>query len=110
MKKALLFWGILWFMQTGASAQGIVFFDGTWEQALEKAREEEKPIFVDAYTTWCGPCKMMTQRTFPDPQVGDLFNANFISVKIDMEQEAGLAFQRQYPVRAYPTLLFIDCS
>ena len=108
MKKALLFLAILWCTQTGVLAQGIVFFDGTWEQALEKSRAEEKPIFVDAYTTWCGPCKMMTQRTFPDPQVGDLFNANFISVKIDMEQEAGLAFQRQYPVRAYPTLLFID--
>ena len=108
MKKALLFLGMLWFAHTGAFAQGIVFFEGTWEQALEKARAEEKPIFVDAYTTWCGPCKMMSQRIFPDPQVGDLFNANFISVKIDMEQEPGLKFQRQYPVRAYPTLLFID--
>jgi len=90
--------------------QGIAFFEGTWEQVLEKAREEEKPIFVDAYTTWCGPCKMMAQRVFPLEEVGALYNAHFISVQIDMETEAGLLFQQSYPVRAFPTLLYIDAD
>lgn len=39
----------------------IVFEKGTWEEVKEKAAKENKPIFVDAYTTWCGPCKWMAK-------------------------------------------------
>jgi thiol-disulfide isomerase/thioredoxin len=89
------------------SAQGIEFFHGDFAEALEEAKKQEKPIFVDAYTTWCGPCKMMAKNVFTNQQVGDFFNANFVSVKIDMEQADGLSFQKTYPVTAYPTLYFI---
>ncbi len=90
------------------SGQGIEFFHGTWEEALMKAKAEDKIIFVDAYTTWCGPCKNMAANTFPDPEVGKLFNANFVCMKIDMEKEMGLEFRKKYDVTAYPTLFFID--
>src|SRR5690606_10028677 len=93
---------------TGIGAQGIEFFHGTWEEALLKAREEDRIIFVDAYTTWCGPCRTMSAKTFPDPEVGSFFNTHFISMKIDMEKEMGLAFRQKFPVSAYPTLFFID--
>lgn len=92
----------------GIQAQGIEFFHGTWEEALMKARAEDKIIFVDAYTTWCGPCKRMAANTFPDPEVGKVFNANFVSLKIDMEKEMGLEFKKKFPVSSYPTLFFID--
>jgi len=90
------------------SATGIEFFQGTWEEALEKATKEEKVIFVDAYTTWCGPCKRMARTVFTDQKVGDYFNEQFVSMKIDMEKKDGIKFQRKYPVQAYPTLYFID--
>lgn len=88
--------------------QGIEFFHGTWEEALLKAKEEDKLIFVDAFAQWCGPCKRMAASTFPDPEVGALFNQHFLSLKIDMEQGMGLEFRKQFPVNAYPTLFFID--
>lgn len=87
---------------------GIVFFEGSWNDALAMARQKRKVIFVDAYTTWCGPCKMMNRNTFPDNKVGALFNAQFINVKLDMERGEGIQFGNQYEVIAYPTLLFIN--
>lgn len=95
-------------LASSAFAQGIEFFTGSWEQALEEAKAKDKVIFVDAYTTWCGPCKMMAKNVFPDPSVGDFFNRNFISVKLDMEADESISFRKKHPVSAYPTLFFID--
>ncbi len=89
-------------------AQGIDFFEGTWLEALDIAKEERKLIFVDAYTTWCGPCKMMDRNVYINPKVGDYYNKHFISVKMDMEKGEGFAFASKYRVSAYPTLFFIN--
>jgi thiol-disulfide isomerase/thioredoxin len=91
-------------------AQGIEFFHGTWAEALEKAKSEEKIIFVDAFASWCGPCKRMASQTFPDPEAGNYFNANFINMKIDMEKPENSEFAGKYPVGSYPTLMFIDAA
>lgn len=87
---------------------GIEFFHGTWQEALEKSKEEGKLIFVDAYTQWCGPCKMMAKSTFTDPEVGEFFNKNFINVKMDMEAAESKEFKRSFSVSAYPTLFWIN--
>lgn len=86
------------------------FYQGSFDQALKDAAKKKKLIFVDAYTSWCGPCKMMNNSTFKDKSAGDFFNANLISMKIDMEQGEGPAFAMKYGVRAYPTLLFINAK
>lgn len=89
-------------------AQGIEFFGGSWAEALDQARQQRKLIFVDAYTTWCGPCKMMNRNTFPTEEVGSFFNTNFVNVKLDMERGEGLTFSSRYRVNAYPTMFFIN--
>jgi thiol:disulfide interchange protein len=111
MKRATFVLALLSFlslMGTRAMGQGIEFFHGTWAEALAKSRAEGKPIFVDAYTDWCGPCKWMSANIFTKPEVGAYFNSNFINVKLDMEKGEGPTFARNYKVMAYPTLLFMD--
>ena len=87
---------------------GIDFFTGSWAEALEKAKSQDKLIFVDAYATWCGPCKRMAKTVFTREEAGAFYNKNFINFKIDMESGPGTEFGRKYPVSAYPTLFFID--
>ncbi len=106
MRYVFLF--LLLFVGFRANAQGIEFFKGSFEEAKAMAAEEGRLIFVDAYTTWCGPCKRMSKNVFPQAAVGDFFNAQFINMKIDMEKGEGRDFQRNYQVRAFPTLLFLD--
>lgn len=89
-------------------AQGIKFEKGTWDAVLEKAQQENKPIFVDAYTTWCGPCKWMAKEIFTQEEVGAYINAHFVAYKMDMEKGEGPAFALANKVNAFPTLLYFD--
>ena len=88
--------------------KGIQFIESDWKKALAEAKKQNKLIFLDAYTTWCGPCRMLKQYTFPDKAVGEFFNENFINIALDMEKGDGPAIARQYQVNAYPTLIFAD--
>lgn len=87
--------------------EGIDFQDLTFDEALAKAKKENKLVFLDAYTSWCGPCKMLERTTFKSKKVGDVFNKNFINIRIDMEKGEGPNISRKYQVRAYPTLILI---
>lgn len=86
----------------------IVMFEGTMAEAQALAKKKKKIIFLDAYASWCGPCKMMKAQTFKNPDAADFYNENFINMAIDMEKGEGPALAQKYGVRAYPTLLFIN--
>lgn len=91
--------------------EGIKFFKGSWEEALEKSESEGKLIFLDAYASWCGPCKRMAATTFKNKEVGDFFNENFINFKMDMEKHKdGRRLSQKYRLTAYPTLYFVDAT
>ncbi len=96
--------------ETDGKNEGIQFFEGSFKEAKAKAKAEGKMIFMDAYASWCGPCKMMQKNTFPDPGVGKIFNEKYVSVAYDMEVGEGLELSQQYPVQAYPTLFFMDAD
>ena len=88
---------------------GIEFSTLTFEQAKTKAKASNQLIFIDAFASWCGPCKKMAASSFKDAAVGELFNNKFINLKVDCELDAdGLEIARLYKVRAYPTLLIVD--
>jgi thiol-disulfide isomerase/thioredoxin len=79
------------------------------DKLKEKAKKEKKLIFIDAYTTWCGPCKWISANIFTDKKVADYYNKNFINAKFDMEDEGeGAKIGSLYKVMCYPNLLFID--
>ena len=91
-----------------AAEKGIQFTEGNWASILKKAKAENKIIFFDAYTTWCGPCKLLQKNVFTREDVAKVFNANFINVKFDMESGEGPKLAGKYPIQGYPTLFFIN--
>jgi thiol-disulfide isomerase/thioredoxin len=86
----------------------IKFEEGTWKETLAKAKSENKIIFLDAYTTWCEPCKVLEKYTFTDLEVANFYNENFINIRLDMEEYPGIDVAEKYNVTLYPTLLFIN--
>ncbi len=92
---------------TQARAQGMEFHKGTWEEVLADAKAQNRPIFIDAYAVWCGPCKYMAAEVFTKEEVGAFMNKNFINYKLDVEQKGdGAAFSEKYGVKLLPTLFY----
>jgi thioredoxin-related protein len=106
MKKLIIF--PLFFIGFFALSQGIKFEEGSFASILAKAKKENKLVFIDAYASWCGPCKLMVKNIFPLKSVGDYYNSNFINAKIDMEKGEGIDLAKKYNVKAFPTYLFIN--
>jgi thioredoxin-related protein len=88
----------------------ITFESGDLASVYAKAKKENKLIFVDAMTTWCGPCKQMAKNVFTNDTVADYFNTNFVNLKLDMEKGEGVPFATKYDVNCFPNLLFIDAN
>lgn len=93
---------------TLAFSQGIHFEDGDWKTVLAKAKKDSRLVYVDVYTTWCGPCKVLAATIFPQKEAGDVYNARFVNYRIDAEKGEGVALAKKYAVNAFPTHLFID--
>lgn len=98
------------FISHSSTGQGIDFSVTNFTQALAKAQAEDKLIFVDAYTTWCGPCKWMAKNVFTDADVGKYYNDEFVNVKIDMEKGDGPDLAKKWEIMGYPTLIYIDAN
>ncbi|MGD0615873.1 MAG: thioredoxin domain-containing protein [Verrucomicrobiota bacterium] len=79
--------------------------DLSFDAALKQAAAQKKIAFVDFFTTWCGPCKMLDRTTWQDPKVMSLLQDKTIPLRIDAEQNVALA--KRYQIDAYPTLLLL---
>ncbi|HLO14402.1 MAG TPA: thioredoxin domain-containing protein, partial [Anaerolineales bacterium] len=60
------------------------------EEALTKARTENKPIFLSIGYAACHWCHVMAHESFEDPETAALMNENFVNIKVDREERPDL--------------------
>ena len=93
-----------------SQAEGINFQKLSTEQALTKAKKENKKVFIDVYAVWCGPCKYLSNSVFIDEALGAYINEHFVCVKIDGEEGEGEKIMEEFSIDAFPTMLFLDAD
>lgn len=128
MQKTLF---ILLFVSLGMVSQAQTINWVTFNEAIELQKKNPKPIFMDVYTDWCGPCKMLDKQTFQNADVAKFVNENYYAVKFNGEGKETITYQghtfenpkyvegksgrnavhdftKALKVNAYPTMLFFD--
>ena len=89
------------------NAQGIRFYEGSYNEALAQAAKENKIIFIDFYADWCGPCKQMAKEVFTDSLIGEYFQSKIIALQLNTEDKNNKENVKKYKVTAMPTLAFV---
>lgn len=79
----------------------------TLEDIMADATSKNKMVFIDFYTTWCGPCKWMDSNVFNHNEITSKLNRDFVSYKVDAEDFEGVNTALKYNVAAYPTYIFL---
>lgn len=86
-----------------ATAGVIKWYD--YEEGMLEAGITKKPIFMEFYADWCGPCIAMEENTYPDPRVV-LELGDFIPIKVDTQKRIDI--ETKYGINYYPTVVFLD--
>jgi len=96
-------------IETPISNSGLNFVKSDrLSKVLEQASRTDQIVFMDIYTTWCAPCKLMDEYVFTDPDTRKFMNENFINYKVDAEKGNGQTVATMYGASTFPTLVFID--
>lgn len=109
MKPTYLFYSLLLLVTTISTSYSQINFESlSFKEALAKADKEGKKVFVDVYTSWCGPCKWMDAEVFSNPALGERLAKKYIAIKIDAEKSPDRRALFHYYIKGYPTMLILD--
>lgn len=87
---------------------GTKFQDITLDEAIKKATEENKHIFIECHTDGCVPCKMMKDKVFPHDKMAEYLNREFVSISVDNESGDGPMIMEKYDIQMFPTYIILE--
>ena len=92
---------------TSEAEAAVEWAPGSFAEIMAQAKAADKPVMIDFYATWCGPCKRLTRETYSDAAVVTFTDENLICAKIDVDEEENKTLTEHYMIYNYPTILFV---
>lgn len=77
-------------------------------EVLDIAKEQNKITYVEFYTDWCLPCKIMHETLYMNKVIANFYNSQFVNYKMNAGIADGADMAFLYQVEEFPTLLFLD--
>ncbi|TAF73769.1 MAG: DUF255 domain-containing protein [Bacteroidetes bacterium] len=93
---------------SGSFAGNVIIENKSFDELKAMSKAANKNLYIDVYTTWCGPCKMMEKETFLQPEVQKAFAKDYIAAKIDLETPNGTLLGTLFQIESIPTSLFFN--
>lgn len=108
MKKLLIFLTSL--ILISCNTKKADYFDTNYENVFQAALKQDKMIFIDFSTVWCGPCQYFEKKIVPDSLFMTFMNKNFCTIKIDAELEYNKAIVTKFKISGYPTFIITSSN
>lgn len=108
MCKKILVIALALICASGSAHAQINFEKTGYTEAFNKAKQQNKVLFIYFYTDWCAPCKQLDAVVFSDPAIKAAINDNYVSLKLNAEKGEGIELSKRNNVGGFPTFLFVD--
>lgn len=92
------------------SSESPIKWQHDMDTALDSAKAQQRPVLIVFGASWCPPCKRMKRDVWPDPQVAEFVEANFVPLYVDVDDRSQAELSKRYNVSSIPAVFVVDAE